>query len=114
MDCEICGCAVNVSRYAVQYMCMCICVYMFTCPPDCGLWDLLLIYIQVQRSLAQLLQVTSGGPAEALQRQTHVLLSNEQSLHHAFSGVQQICEGNLDGRTTEWKKNEERAREKKI
>lgn len=77
---------------------MCSCVY--TCR-DCGLWYLLLIEVQVQWSLTQLLQVTSGGPAETLQRQAHILLSNEQSLHHTFGGIQQICEGNLNGRTIE-------------
>lgn len=72
----------------------------FTCC-GCGLWDLLLIDIQVQRSLTQLLQVPGGGPAEALQRQAHVLLSDEQSFHHTLGRIQQICEGNLGGRTIE-------------
>lgn len=38
----------------------------------------------------------SGGSVEALQRQTHVLLPNEQSFYYTFSCIQQICEGNLD------------------
>lgn len=88
---------VNVFRRAVYDD---INAFVSTCS-DRGLWDLLLIDIQVQRSLTQLLQVTSGGRAETLQRQAHILLSNEQSLHHTFGGVQQICEGNLDGRTIE-------------
>lgn len=71
---------------------MCVCVHTSS---DCGLWDLLLIDAYVQRPLAQLLQVAGGGPAEALQRQTHVLLSNEESLHHTLGSVQQIREGNL-------------------
>lgn len=75
-------------------------VFMSTCSGS-GLWDLLLVEVQVQRPLTQLLQVASRGPAEALQRQAHVLLPDEQSLHHTFGGVQQICEGNLDGKTTE-------------
>lgn len=75
---------------------LCACVY--TCSGR-GLWELLLIDIQVQRSLTQLLQVASGGPAETLQRQTHILLSNEQSLHHTLGSIQQICEGDLDGGT---------------
>lgn len=84
----------NVLRYAV-YEFIRVVVYVYNTCSGCSLWDLLLIDIQVQRSLAQLLQVTSGGPAETLQRQTHILLSDEQSLHHTFGCVQQICEGNL-------------------
>lgn len=76
-------------------------MYVYLTRRDCGLWYLLLIDVQVQRPVTQLLQVASGGPAEALQRQAHILLSNEQSLHHAFGGVQQICEGNLNRRTIE-------------
>lgn len=72
------------------------CIYRTWC--DGGLCDLLLVDIQVQGSLTQLLQVTSGGRVEALQGQAHVLLSDEQSLHHTFGSIQQICEGNLDGR----------------
>lgn len=73
-----------------------------------GLWELLLVDVQVQGSLTQLLQVTRGRPAEALQRQTHVLLSDEQSLHYTFGSVQQVCEGNLDRRRVEekgWQKH---------
>lgn len=75
----------------------------------CGLLDLLLVDIQVQRSLAQLLQVPGGGPAEALQRQAHILLPNEQSLHHTFGSIQQIREGNLGGGEKSKKINEDTA-----
>lgn len=78
---------------------------MSTCPTcsgrggGSGLLDLLLVWLQirVQGPLAQLLQVASRDPAEALQRQAHVLLPDEQSLHNTFGGIQQIREGNLDG-----------------
>lgn len=82
-----------------MFMYTCVSVVFTSC--GCGLWDLLLIDIEVQRSLTQLLQVPSGGPAEALQRQAHVLLSDEQSFHHTLGSIQQICEGNLDGGTIE-------------
>lgn len=74
-------------------------VYICITCIDGGLWDLLLIDIKVQRSLAQLLKAASGGPAEALQRQTHILLSDEQRFHHTFGCIQQVHERNLNRRT---------------
>lgn len=87
----------SVVIHALVYLCV---FTGFTCAAR-GLRDLLLVAVQVQRPLAQLLQVSGGGPAEALQRQPHVLLPDEQSLHHTFGSVQQVCEGNLEAGTME-------------
>ena len=45
----------------------------------------------------ELLQEAGGGLAEALQGQPHVLLTQEQRLHHALGRVQQVGEGHLGG-----------------
>lgn len=64
-----------------------------------GLLDLFFVDIQVQGPFTQLLQISRGGPAETLQRQAHVLLSDEQSLHHTFGSIQKVSEGDLGGET---------------
>lgn len=69
---------------------------MLTCCAR-GLLDLFFVDIQVQGPFAELLQVSGSGPAEALQRQAHVLLSDEQSLHHTLGSIQKVSEGDLEG-----------------
>lgn len=59
----------------------------------------LLVGPRLQRLLGQLLQVPAGGGAEALQRQRHVLLSDEEGPHHTLGCVQQVCEWHLQTRT---------------
>lgn len=56
----------------------------------------LLVGACLQGLLGQLLQVPAGGGAEALQRQGHVLLPDEQRPHHTLGRIQQVCEGHLE------------------
>ena len=56
----------------------------------------LLIGPCLQGLLGQLLQVPAGGGADALQRQGHVLLPDEECPHHALGCVQQVCEWHLE------------------
>ena len=56
----------------------------------------LLVGACLQGLLGQLLQVPAGGRAEALQRQGHVLLPDEECPHHALGCIQQVCEGHLE------------------
>lgn len=53
----------------------------------------LLVAAGLQGLLGELLQEAGGGLAEALQGQPHVLLTQEQRLHHALGRVQQVGEG---------------------
>lgn len=58
-----------------------------------------LVDADVQRSLVELLQGSCRGLTEGLQRQSDVLLSDEQGLHHTLRCVHQISERHLNTAT---------------